>query len=410
METLTLKLSGMAHGGSAVGRDKDGRPIFVPYAIPGERVRVRLTAQKQNFARAELLELLEASPERVEPPCPHFGVCGGCHLQHMSYASQLRAKQDVVRDQLQRIGGLKSVKVRPTLPHPTPWQYALEMSFSPSPDGRLGLWSPVLQQVMPVETCHIIHPDLLELLQDIDLELPDLRKLTLRRGDDGAMLAAFEVEGVEAPELEVDFPVSVALILPDNTAASLIGEHYLVRTVRERDFRVSPGCYFPASPAAAEQVVDTVLRYARLSGQEQVLEGYSGVGALTAFLAPQAATILCIEANPDAVADMAVNLDDMDNVAVYEGFVEEVLPALDIRPDVIVVHPPSDGLSTAALKALIAKTAARIIYVSSEVATLARDGKQLSRAGYRPVEVQPIDTAPQTYHIETVSLWERGKG
>lgn len=407
METLTLKLTSMAHGGSAVGRDKAGRPVFVPYAIPGEQVRVRIMTQKQNYAQAELLEVLEPSPERAEPRCPHFGVCGGCHLQHMSYARQLQAKQEVVRDQLQRIGGLKNAKVLPTLPHPTPWHYGLEMSFSPVPEGGLGLWAPSLRQVMPIEICYIIDSSLIELLHVIDLDLPGLRKLTLRRDDDGAMLAALEVEEVEPPELEVDFPVSVAIVLPDNTAASLIGDPYLVRMTKGQTFRVSPGCVFPSSPAAAEQIIDTVLAYARLTGPETVLEGYSGVGMLTAFLSPQAAEVVCIEANPDAVADAAVNLEDTNNVTVYEGFAEEVLPALTLRPDVAIINPPGDGLSPTALKALVAKTAGRIVYVSSEVATLARDGKQLSRAGYRLIEVQPIDTTPQTYQVETVSLWER---
>lgn len=405
MNTIILKVTAVANGGAAIGHDQKGQIIFVPYAIPGETVEVALDQGKSGYNRASLVRVVQASPQRVQPRCPHFGVCGGCQLQHMTYAAQLQAKQSIVADQLQRIGGLKQAPVQPILPHPTPWHYRTDLSLSPTGDGGYGLWSPSLRQVIPIETCPILHEDLLALLQDIDLTLPGLRKLTLRIGDDGALLAALEVDDIEPPELEVDFPLSVALVLPDKTAASLIGDNYVVQAVNGRDFRVSPGCEFQTSQAGAELVLQTVLAYANLGGREVVLELYSGVGLLTAFLAAQAAQVAAVEVNEDAVADTAVNLADYDNVSLYQGWVEDVLPALDVAPALIVVNPPAEGLSKEALQGVTAIAAPRLIYVSSDIATLARDGKHLSRAGYRLVEIQPIDTQPQTYRLETVSLW-----
>lgn len=404
---LTLKLTNMAHGGTAVGRDEQGRPIFVTYVIPGETARVRLTVAKERYGHGEPLEILQPSPDRVAPRCPHFGICGGCHLQHMTYERQLQAKQEVMVDQLRRIGSIKDANVRPTLSNPQPWSYANRVAFSPTPDGKLGFWSPQLHRVMDIDVCYLIHPDLLELFQDIDIDLPDLRKLTLRRGSDGAMLAAFEVEDVEPPSLEVDFPVSVAIVLPDNTAASLIGDPYLTYTVKGRDFRVSPGCDFPASLDAGEQIIDTVLRYAALGETDTVLELYGGVGLLTAFLAEAADAVATVEVNPDAIDDMAANLADTDNVTVLEGDVAEIVSALDVQADVMVVNPDGDGLPRAAIDSLKTLRPRRLVYVSSEVAILARDGKQLTRAGYRLAEVQPIDMWPQTYQIDSVSLWLR---
>ena len=409
MEELKLKLTDMAHGGTAVGHDENKRPIFVPFGIPGELVRVDVTQDKERFARAELKAVVRSSPSRVEPRCQHFGVCGGCHFQHMAYDSQLRAKQDVVRDQLKRIGGLKKVKVQPTLPNPQQWAYRLEMSFSPTADGGIGFWSPQLRQVMTIEHCEIMHPRLLEVWQDMDLALPGLRKLTLRVGADDEVLAAFEIDGVEPPDLEADFPVSVAIVLPDKTAASLIGNPYLTQQVRDREFRVSPGCYFPPSQSGAELLVDVVLAYANLTGDETVLDVYSGVGLLTTFLAAAAREVICVEVNGDAVADTAVNLDHTDNVSLYQGWAEEVLPALDIKPDLAVVNPTSDGLSSTVLNAILKMEPQRIVYVSSELSTLARDSKQMDRAGWQLVEVQPIDLRPQTYHVEVVALWQRGR-
>ena len=405
MSDVTLMLTGMAHGGSAVGRDKKGRPLFVPYAIPGETVQVTVHTTKNSYAHATLDNILKPSPDRVVPRCMHFGSCGGCHLQHMSYERQLQAKQAVVRDQLKRIGGFKKINVKPTIPHPNPWHYRIDTSLSPVSDGSLGFWSPSLKQVIPIRECHIAHPRLMELWQDIALNLPGLRKLTLRLGDDNALLAALEVDDVEPPQLEADFPVSVAMVLPDKTAASLVGEFYLVQNVKGWDFRVSPGCFFQPSPVAAALVVDTMLSLARLTGQELVLEGYSGVGMLTAFLSEKAASVVAVEANPDAVADTAVNLAQTENITLYQGLFETIVPDLELKPDVIVINPPAKGVTPAGLKVAVKHKARQLIYISSDVATLARDGKQLYRAGYKPTIIQPIDMMPQTFHIETVSCW-----
>ena len=163
----------------------------------------------------------------------------------------------------------------------------------------------------------------------------------------------------------------------------------------------------PASPAAMNLVVESVLRYAALTGVENVVDLYSGAGIITAFLAEQAANLVAVERNPDAVADLAVNLHDLDNVAVYEGEVERVLPLLSETISVMVANPAASGLSRKAVAAIIQAKPARLVYVSSDVATLARDGRSLANAGYQLVEVQPIDMQPQTFHIETVSLWER---
>jgi len=405
LDTVTLDLTEFANGGYAVGRASRGRTVFVPYGIPGEKVRTAVHTEKNKVAYAHLQQILKASPDRVEPRCPHFGICGGCHFQHMTYEAQLRAKQAVVVDQMLRIGNVKNAPVKPTLAHPQPWAYGVEMSLSPVVDGGLGFWSPAEKRVIPIETCPISHPALVELLQDIDLDLPGLRKLILRVGDDEALLAAVEVDGVEPPALEADFPLSVVIVLPDNTAVNLFGDNFTIHSVKGRDFRVSAGCYLPSSAAGMELVVETVQRYARLSGQERVLELYSGVGMLTAFLAAGAAEVVAVELNPDAVADTAVNVD-ADNVSLYEGAVEEVLPELDIKPDVLVLHPPKEGLSREAAKLVAGYRPSRIVVASLDIATFARDGRAFGRNGYRLVEIQPIDMRPQTFHVDMVGVWE----
>jgi 23S rRNA (uracil1939-C5)-methyltransferase len=397
----------MANGGDALGRDEGGRVIFVPFTIPGETADVEIVEDKGRFAHGRLLDLIDASSQRAEPRCPHFGVCGGCHWQHIEYEAQLAYKRNIVRDQLQRIGRIEDVEVRPTLTNPEPWRWGTDVSFSPTPEGGLGFWSPFLDEVMPIEVCYIIRPELLELFQDVDLALPGLRRLTLRLGDDGAMLVALEVEDVEPPQLATDFPVSAAMVLPDGTAANLVGDNYVVKHAHGRDFRVSAGSFFYPNPAAAAQIIDTVLEFANLRGAELVLEAYSGVGMLTSFLAPQAAELIGIEASPDAISDASVNLEETENVTLYEGTVGDTLPGLLVLPDVVVVDPPEDGLAREGVELMDKLSPSRLVYVSSDIATLARDMRQLRETGLEPRVVQPIDMMPQTFHVHTVALMER---
>lgn len=409
----TVDLTSMAHGGAALGRDEAGRVLFVPYAIPGEKVHVRPAIGKRGYAHAELLEVLEPSAHRVQPCCPHFGRCGGCHFQHIAYSAQLDFKAEVVKDQLKRVGKFDGPPVEETLPSPSAWEYRNRVSLSLTSDGQLGFWSPLEERVIPIRECHIMRSELQSLYQDLDLDLPGLRRLTLRVGavpdgepdSAGDLLVVFEIDDVEPPELKADFAVSAAILLPTGESASLIGDRFLVEMCAGREWRVSPGSFFQVNPGAAEYLPRLVGELAALTGTESVLELYSGVGLLTGRLSAGADRVVGIEASPDAVADAAVNLEDTENVELYQGAVEEVLPALTDRAfQVVVLDPPRSGVEPAVIDALLEIGAGRIVYVSCDPATFARDARRLARGGYRLQTVRPVDMFPQTFHIETVSL------
>ena len=346
MSELTLTLTDMAHGGLALGRERGGRPVFVPFAIPGETVRVRLPDDRRGFARGELLEVVQSSADRVTPRCRHFGICGHCHFQHMRYATQLRAKEAAARDQLTRVAGLKEPPLRPILPAPQEYGYRAETALYPAEEGGLGYWSPVERRIFRVEECPILQPALEAALSDVDVELPGLRRLTLRLGDGDELLAALEVDDVEPPELAAPGP----------------GDRVLL----------SPG----------------------------------GAGHLTAALAGRMAEIAIVEPNPDAVADAAENLDEFDNVAIYEGTEEDIFPALPDEPDVLVLRP-ADGLSAAAFGLLERLRPRKRVIIIDEAGQLAKDAKRLVKMGYRPVAFQPVDVAPQGFQVEIVSLWRK---
>ncbi len=406
METLTLELTGMAHGGMALGRDRANRVIFVPGGIPGERVAVELVDARTRFATGRLREILQPSPYRVDQTAPEAGPHGGHTYQHIAYEHQLELKRAVVVDQLKRIGGLET-EVRPVIPAPAQWAYDHDVVLSPTPEGGFGFWSSIDQQVVPAGRSPTLISPLQDLISDFDLELPDLRKLTLRAGTDGGLLVALEVEGVEPPELLVDFPVSVSIVLPDETAASLIGFNHVTREVEGHPFVITAGCRFHGHVAALPGLVRTVTRYADLNPRSVVLEPFAGVGLLTRFLAAGAAEVIAIEVNPDAVADAAENLADTDNVSVFEDWMEEVVPGLERPIDVIVMDTPAGGVSREGLQMLAAHGPRRIVYSGRDIATTARDGKELAGAGYRLVELQPLDLLPQTFHVHTVGLWEK---
>ncbi len=406
METLTYVIDRMAHGGQTLGRDRQGRVIFTSFAIPGERVRVAVPDSARRHAHATLLEVLTPSPERRTPRCPHFGVCGGCHFQHIDYPAQLRYKQQVVQDQLQRLAGLKKIPLRPIQANPRPWEYHHSLTLSPASSGSgLGMWSPGQQAVIPLQTCYLVPPDVRALLGELDLELADLRRLTVRQGDDGALLLAFETQEADAPEVETDAPLSIALVMPDGVAATLIGEPETWHTAAERSFRVPAGCFFYPNPGAG-LLAQIVQRYAARRPAPRIIEGYSGVGLLTAQLASQAADVVAIEVNEDAVAAAAANLDDCDNLAIYNDWLEDALPALPPAADLMLLDPPAEGLSPDALAAVLAARPARLIYSGSDLATTAHAARALAAGGYSLAEMQPLDMLPQTYHVHTVGLWQ----
>jgi 23S rRNA (uracil1939-C5)-methyltransferase len=404
-DLFELELTAMAHGGAALGRH-ERRVVFVPYTLPGERIVARLTEERKSFARGEAVEVLSASPQRVEPPCPHFGPgqCGGCQWQHIAYDAQLEYKRAVVLDQLERIGKFDAPTVHSTLASPSPWGYRAHMTFTVDPEGRPGFWSDDNARIVPIEECHILDPALLDAFQQLDLDAEGIERVRFQVGSepDDRMVILSTVDDL-APEIEVDFPISVNLLLSDNEPVNLIGSPQVSYRIFDRALQVTAGGFFQANPPVAEMLVEEVLARLDLGGDETVLDLYSGVGLLSAFIAARAGLVVSVESYPPAVTDADANLDDLDNVDLVEGSVEAVLDDLAGPIDAAVVDPPRTGLSRDAIEGLIRLAPPRLVYVSCDPATLARDARQLCEAGYELLDAQPLDMFPQTYHVECVA-------
>lgn len=407
-QTLDLELTAMAHGGSALGRH-EGRVIFVPYAIPGERVRVELVEEHQRWARARLLEVLRPSPHRVQPPCPYFGQdkCGGCQWQHIAYEEQLRLKTEVMADQLLRIGGLE-VTVEEPIGAEEPWSYLNHVQFYVTEDGHLGFLTADSRDVIPVEECLIIDPQLDDLWMALDMYWPQLYRLTLRCGAaTGDLMAVFELDHYEDFDIEVDFPVSCVLLLADGDTAVLMGEPHYREEVAGREYRISAASVFQANSGGAEALVAVVRELLAPGGDETLLDVYSGVGLFGLALAGDVGRVIAVEADPGAAADLAHNARDVGNVELRQGEIQDVLAGIQEPVQLLVLDPPRAGAGQGVLEEMVRLAPGRIAYVSADPASLARDGRRLVDGGYRLEHLQPVDLFPQTFHIGSVALFVR---
>jgi 23S rRNA (uracil1939-C5)-methyltransferase len=410
-QTIELELIAMAHGGRALGR-AGKKTVFVPYTIPGEKVLARITQDKGRVAFAEGVRLIEASADRVYPRCPHFGPgrCGLCHWQHIDYDAQLLLKQDVLADQLSRIGGFEDADVLPVIPSPQAWGYNTHMTMIAGENGQPGFAGVDEGRIILIDECHVMHPDLLELYEKLDLQFDGLRRLRLQIDSDGELMLILTMADDNAPELHLDMPASVNMLLVDNEPVSLIGESHSRYVINERIFRVTAGSYFRPNVGQIPNLVDVVLASLELAANKSVLDLYGGVGLFSAFIAPHAELVTLIESYPPAVTDAESNLDEFEHIDLIEGTVEEVLSGLEERYDAAVIDPPNEGLSVEVIDILAELKIPRLVYVSSDPATLARDAQRLSQKGYTLRVVQPIDLAPQTYFIDSVAVLDYSQG
>jgi len=395
----------LVYGGDGLGRLPDGRAVFVPYVLPGEKVRVEVYEEKKSHARARLVEVLSPSPDRIATRCRHFSDCGGCHYQQLSYEKQLLLKRGILVDQLKRLANLPDPPVQPVVPSPMPWNYRNTVQFHLSPAGKVGYLAANSNRVVEISECHLPQPELNETWPRLSLEPnPALEEIELRAGADDEVLLVLEGSDPLPPELEVDMRLSAVYLGPEQPY-TMAGDDFVVMQVLERPFKVSAGSFFQVNTPQAEAMVNHLLNILPLHPADTLLDLYCGIGLFSAFLAPRVARCIGVEVSPWACDDFAINLDEFDNVELYVGTTEEILPALQVAADVVVMDPPRAGVEKIALQALMNLHPAVIAYVSCDPATLARDARFLIDNGYTLEQVTPFDLFPQTYHIESISLF-----
>jgi 23S rRNA (uracil1939-C5)-methyltransferase len=406
--TIDVRIDNLAYGGDALGRLADGRVVFVPYAIPGELVQLRLVEDKPRHARAELVGVLEASADRVIPRCQHFMTCGGCHYQQMNYPTQLKAKAAILREQLERIGGLKDIPAVEVEAAPEPWYYRNHIQFHLTHEGKLGFQKAHSNQPFAIRECHLPEVAINQLWPQIEIEpMSGLERISLRLGANEDMMLILESSDPQPLDFNIeDLAISVVQLGPSGSVV-LAGSDHIMMEVSGRLFNVSAGSFFQINTLQAQAMVMHLAEHLSLSENMTILDVYSGVGLYSAFLAPKVKHLVGIEISPEACEDFTTNLDEFENVDLYEASAEEVLGSIVFNPDAIIMDPPRAGLDGKTIEGILAQGAAQLAYVSCDPATLARDAKQLAAGGYSLMEMTLFDMFPQTYHIESISYWEK---
>jgi 23S rRNA (uracil1939-C5)-methyltransferase len=306
-EVIQLELNAMGRDGQALGRH-EGKVVFVPFGVPGDAVRVRVVEDRRRWSRGELLRVLSPSPRRVEPPCPYFGRCGGCHWQHVDYQEQLAYKRQALVEQLQRAGQIDDPPVLPALGMEEPWFYRNHGQFALTEHGQIGLQAARSHDVVPIEQCLLLHPLLDDLHAALDVDWPELRRLSLRAGiNTGEQMVIVETDEDEPPELEVDMPLSCVLRQRDGTDLVLVGRDFYHETLHERPFRVSAGSFFQVNTAQAEELLHVVERYLDPGTDDVLLDVYCGVGTFGLSMQDRVARVIGIEEHPAAIGDAEAN-------------------------------------------------------------------------------------------------------
>ncbi len=404
-----ILLEKFTYGGEAMGRLPDNRAVFVPFGLPGELVRVELTEDKKNFARGKIIEVIKSAPERIQPKCKHFVQCGGCHYQNLSYENQLKAKTEILIDQLKRIGKIENPPMKPMVASPLEWNYRNNMQFHLTAEGKLGFINSKGNSAFPIEECYLPETSIDSFWRELQFESnKDVERVSLRAGQDEELMVILESENPEAPELEIEADVSVVHLFEEHPVVIAGRDHFIVN-ILGKDFRVSAASFFQVNTKMAEKMVAHLLTCLPVSTSTTLLDVYCGVGLFSKFFAPKCEKVIGIESSASACEDFTINLDEFDNVELYEGIAEEILPALAGRLDsaaYAIVDPPRAGIERHALDALLDIKPQIIAYVSCDPSTLARDAAKLINGGYRLTEVTPFDLFPQTYHIESISIFE----
>jgi 23S rRNA (uracil1939-C5)-methyltransferase len=392
---LQLTPHDMAHGGEAVAR-VDGKTWFVGGAMPGERILGDISVDKGAWGRVELRSVEEPSPHRVDPPCAHFGTCGGCHWQFADHTTQLDWKRSIVAGQLRHLGRIADPDVRATVAPSGPYGYRNRMDFSVD-GGRPALFRGRSNTLVPIEHCWLLEPALADLFARLG-PLDGVSRLTLRVG--AATGDALVVLTGAVPSQAEDWGASVVRRHRDGYEA-ILGDPWINEKVAGLRFRVSADAFFQNSTPAAAALTMLVREALQPGDDDVVLDGYAGGGLFSAALAGSVARIVAVESNPMAADDLRHNTATFGNVSVVRSRMDRLRPG---NPwTAAVVDPPRAGLGPDGVRAVTAPLPRTLVYVSCDPASLARDAKSLIGHGYELDHATPVDQFPQTFHVETVA-------
>ena len=433
-QELILEITGVTSEGQGVARSQ-GVAFFVPFALPGETVNAHIIKVEKRFCIAKIAEIVKPSDRRVAPICEAYEKCGGCALMHMDYAEQLKTKTQIVKDALERLGGFSGIEVHETLGMRDPWRYRNKGSF---PIGRadgvvcFGFYAERSHRLIPLYDCPIEDARITAIARTVTewatrnrIPVYDetsgkgiLRACMVRITTSGERMAVIVTKGKLPAQESLLRMLDVESLYHnqnDRNTNVILGDKFtllkgvpqLIETQGELRFFVSPQSFLQVNPAQTRVLYDEALRLLDPKPNETVADVYCGIGTISLAIAKHAGKVIGIECVPEAIEDAKRNAEKngVENAEFICGLAEDVLPSLvkkDMRPDAIVIDPPRKGCDERVLSAIAESGANRIVYVSCNPATLARDLKILAAHGFMIRHIQPVDMFPHTQHVETV--------
>ncbi len=403
IEELQFRADDMAHGGSAVAK-LDGKTYFIDGALPGELVSGRVEVDKPKWGRVQLTTVVEAAAERVQPPCGHFGTCGGCQWQHGDYAAQLEWKKAIVIGQMTHLGRHPDPPVHDTLAVGPPFQYRNRMDFRVQ-DGHPALHQRKSRNLVPLTECQILHPNLAALLVDLG-DLSGVKAFTMRTSTTTGRVLMI-IEG-DVPPQASSWGCAVA-ISDDDELEVIHGDLVIEETVAGIPFRITGRAFFQNNTAGAEHLVRLVTEAAGVKEDDTLLDAYAGGGLFAATVGKGAGRVVAIERDKTAAADLQSNLNraGVADYRILRSSMEDAIEGIDEYWDVVIADPPRKGLGVDGVDAVTAAEPRTLVYVSCDPASLARDTAILDELGYELEWVAPVDMFPQTFHIECVAKFAR---
>lgn len=441
-----LDINGMGYEGEGVGKIQDFT-IFVPEALVGEKVKIKIVKVNKNFGFGKLIEVIDGSPNRVDPICSTYKRCGGCQLQHFSYEAQLEFKKQRVKDCIERIGKIENIKMHNTIGMEEPYRYRNKVQLPVgSKEGQIyiGFYAPRSHEIVNMTSCHIQHK---EADDTMELVRQWIKKHNIKTYDESShsgiirhimVRKAFKTEEVMVVVVTNDEKLPFKQELIDLLVNNIKGITSIVQNINSKrtnvilglkcitlwgkdtisdyigkfKFNISPLSFFQVNPEQTEVLYNKALEYAALTGEETVFDAYCGTGTISLFLSQKAKKVYGVEIVPEAIENAKENAaqNNITNAEFIVGQSETVIPELiekGIKADVVVVDPPRKGCDKVLLEAIANMKPSRIVYVSCDPSTLGRDLKILDELGYKTEDVQPVDMFPHTAHVETVVLIEK---
>lgn len=441
----TVYIEDLTHDGNGVAKI-DGYPLFIQGALPGETAEIHVMKTLKNYGFAKVVNILEKSPDRVEAPCVYFSQCGGCQLQHLSYEGQLKWKQNMVANVMKRLGKIDA-PVHPVKGMEEPWHYRnkSQIPFAQNESGQMvaGFYKTKSHSIVDMERCliqtgeaDVVMADLKRELEILGLRPYDekshqgmLRHVVVRKGRaTGEVMVVLVTKSKKFPQASAVIEKIRALIpnvtsivqnvngektnvIFGNDTFTLWGKDTIEDTIGNVRFEISARSFYQVNPVQTEVLYKQALDYAQLTGNERVIDAYCGIGSISLFLAQKAGHVMGVEIVEQAIEDAKRNaaLNGFTNTYFEAGPAEEVIPRWykeGKEADVLVVDPPRKGCDEVLLSTIIEQKPKRVVYVSCNPATLARDLRILEDGGYKTQEVQPVDMFPHTTHCEAVAWLE----